>query len=592
MAFRDSLKQFGINTLGAVGETLVDLASARMAKADNQGRERGERDQADAPAGTEHPDERDSDQIADLKKLDKAKDDPRSLLWDPYALIEQLGYKDRPSQITYGTLRAIVYKLPIIQAVIQTRVNQLAAFATPSHDQYSVGFKLTLRESEKSPTKAARIWIKDMEDIIMRTGVTDNPRGRDDFEVFIRKLAWDSLVYDQMTFEMVPNRRGLPAEWYAVDAATMRLADARSMAESEDDTKAIRYVQIYDSMIINEYSQEELCFGVRNPRTDIYLHGYGVSELEMLIQAVTSLLYGWEYNQKFFSQGSAAKGILNFKGAIPEQSLQAFRRQWYAQISGVQNAWRTPIVNSEDLQWINMQGSNREMEYSAWMDFMIKVCCSMYSMDPVELNFSYGNVGQRSALKEASNKEKITESKERGLRPLMRFIARCLNQNIIWPIHSDFEFKFVGLDSATREDRAELITKRVKSIWTVDELRAEEDRPPLPDGKGEVILDSVWLQAMQAAEAQKQQEQQGGQGEQGEQGGPGGSGGEAPGGKPGEKPGGGEDEGVDFESALAQYAEENPEGEGGEEEERPGKPGGGIQGPGAQKSLKSWSITL
>jgi phage portal protein BeeE len=400
---------------------------------------------------------------------------------------------------------------------------------------------------------------------------------------------WDSLVYDQMTFEVVPNRKGQPAEWYAVDAATMRLADARSMATSYNDDTAVRYVQIYDSMIINEYTAEELCFGVRNPRTDIYLHGYGVSELEMLIQAVTALLYGFEYNTKFFSQGSAAKGILNFKGAIPEQSLQAFRRQWYAQISGVQNAWRTPIVNSEDLQWINMQGSNREMEYSAWMDFQIKTACAMFGMDPVELNFNYGNVGQRSTLSEASNKDKLTESKERGLRPLMRFLAKCINQYIIWPLHTDFEFRFVGLDSMTREDRADLNTKRVKTLWTINELRAEDDRPPLPDGKGDVILDSVWLQAMQTMQGQ----QPGGGGPPGPEGAPGGEE-TPPEGEEKKKKGKGDE--MDFESALANYAEENPEGE--EEEERgPEKGGMGIRGPGSsqgptQKSLRIWRVEL
>ena len=29
---------------------------------------------------------------------------------------------------------------------------------------------------------------------------------------------------------------------------------------------------------------------------------------------------------------------------------------------------------------------------------------------------------------------------------------------------------------------------------TVDEIRAEEDLPPLPDGEGEVILNAVWMQ--------------------------------------------------------------------------------------------------
>jgi hypothetical protein len=320
---------------------------------------------------------------------------------------------------------------------------------------------------------------------------------------------WDALTFDQGCFEIVPNRRGEPAEWYAVDASTIRLADTASTYLNEDNPQAVRYVQIYDGMIISEYNQEEMAFGVRNPHTDIRLFGYGVSEIEMLMNVVTAILFAWEYNQKNFSQGSSQKGILNFKGAIPERQLKAFRRHWYQMISGVENSFRTPITNAEDLQWISMQNSNRDMEYNSYFDFLIKVACSVFTIDPVEINFKYGNTGQRGGLQEANNKEKVTESKERGLRPLLRFLEGQLNHHIIWPLNENFEFKFVGLDAKTRDEIADLNTKLVKTIRTVDELRAEDNLPPLPEGKGECILDSTWLQF---SSAKDQAAQGGGQG--------------------------------------------------------------------------------
>ena len=47
-----------------------------------------------------------------------ATEDPKALFWDPFAVVEQLGYKDKPSSITYGTLKSMVFQTPIIQAVI------------------------------------------------------------------------------------------------------------------------------------------------------------------------------------------------------------------------------------------------------------------------------------------------------------------------------------------------------------------------------------------------------------------------------------------------------------------------------------------
>jgi HK97 family phage portal protein len=438
-------------------------------------------DRVDTPEGEPPPDE-------------PSGKSPQTLFWDPFAIVEQLGYRDRPSLITYATLKAMAWRVPVVRAIIQTRLNQIGAFCQPQRDRYHLGYRIRTRDSEHEPTPADKRWIKQMESVLQRTGVTENPRGRDSFESFIRKVMLDSLVYDQMCFEVVPDKRGRPCEWYAVDAATVRLADSASVYLHTNLDKAVRYVQIYDGMIITEYTQDEMAFCVRNPSTDIRLFGYGTSELEMMVDAVTSFLYAWEYNRRFFSQGSSAKGLINIKGALPEKQLKAFRRHWYTMISGVENAWRTPILNAEDVQWLNMQNSNREMEFSAYMDFIIKILCSIFSIDPIEVNFQYGNTGQRSAMNTPSNREKITESKERGLRPLIRFLSGVINRHIIWPTNEAFEFEFVGLDSMTREQWTDVNVKRVSNFRTIDEIRAEDDYPPLPEGKGECILNPTWVQ--------------------------------------------------------------------------------------------------
>lgn len=563
MGWQERLRNVARNLAGATGEALADFAEDGdplpfMMKADALAQPMtGDDDQDDAPGGT-HPDTAESNPVPD----ESAIVDPKTLFWDPFAIIEQLGYKERPTAISYGTLKSMVYKTPIVHAIIQTRIQQMAAFCQPSRDRYEMGFRIKVRDSHKEPTPAERKWIQQSETLIQRTGVTDNPRGRDTFERFVRKLMWDSMVYDQMAFEIVPNMRGEPAEWYAVDASTIRLADTASTYLNEDNPQAVRYVQIYDGMIISEYSQEEMAFGVRNPRTDIRLFGYGVAELEMLMNVITAILFAWEYNQKNFSQGSSQKGILNFKGAIPERQLKAFRRHWYQMISGVENAWRTPITNAEDLQWISMQNSNRDMEFNSFFDFLIKIACAIFTIDPTEINFKYGNTGQRGGMQEANNKEKVTESKERGLRPLLRFLEGQLNHHIIWPLNENFEFKFVGLDAKTRDEIADLNTKLVKTIRTVDELRAEDNLPPLPDGKGEVILDSTWLQFSSA----KDQAAQGGGMPGGGMPGMGGPDANAPGGDaaPGAD---GQGDSVDFQQLLAQQEADDQDAEDDQSEE-------------------------
>lgn len=488
MGLRDSLLSLGRDAAGIAGSALLGIADNDFWKAESKSEENNEH----APGGSQE----DSAKNAPVP-TEAATEDPKSMFWDPFSVIEQLGYKDKPSAISYGTLRAIRWKQPIINAVIKSRVEQVASFAHhPSQDRYDFGFKFHKRGDTKAPlSPAEKKWAEKMNTFMLRTGVTDNPRGRDSLKTFVQKYMLDSLTYDQGCIEIVPNAKGLPAEFYAVDSSTIRLADSASQYLDEDIDEAIRYVQIYDGMIISEYTQNELAFGVRNPSTDIKIAGYGTSELEELMVVVTSLLWAWEYNQRAFSQGSIQKGILNFKGAVPNKQLKAFRRHWYQMLSGVENAWRTPITNAEELQWIDMQNSNRDMEYNAWFDFLIKVACAMYKMDPIEVNFKYGNTGQKSSMQDTHNSEKVIESRERGLRPLLTHLSDQLNRYIIWPINEGMELSFVGLDAATKDDVANLNQKRVKSTHTVNELRAEDGEDPIEGG--DIILDPVFMQGQQ-----------------------------------------------------------------------------------------------
>jgi len=510
MGLRDSLKALGLDAAGAAFE-LAQYGINRVQdfqKADQSPKGDGEGDKSkdDTTGGGMVPSDK-----------DLAIEDPKAMFWDPFAIIEQLGFKERPTQVTYGTLRSIMFRMPVITDIIQTRLRQLEQFARPQHDRYSMGFRIKTRDTESTPKAKDKKWVKAMENLIMHTGVHDDPRQRDNFKNFILKTMKDSLIYDQLCFEIVPNRKGTPAQWYAIDASTIRIADTSSAYQKKklrDDTK---YVQIYDGMIVSEYTEDELCFGIRNPSSDIRLYGYGTAELEMIMSTITNLLYAWQYNQKFFTQGSSAKGILNFKGTVPEHQLKGFRRHWYNQLSSVENAWRTPITNADDLQWIDMQSSARDQEFVAWMDFQIKVACAAFQMNPVEINFQYGNSGQKNSLNAESNKEKVSESQVRGLRPLLTFLAENINTHILWPINENFEFEFVGLDAGTQEQTATLNKTRVTTTRTVDELRAEDDLAPLPDGLGEIILDPTWLQWAQAQQQAEQQEAMGGQGGYGQE---------------------------------------------------------------------------
>jgi hypothetical protein len=184
--------------------------------------------------------------------------------------------------------------------------------------------------------------------------------------------------------------------------------------------------------------------------------------------------------------------------------MTAFRRQWYAMVSGVANAWRTPITNAEELQWINLQLTNRDMEYSAWMDFLIKVCCARFQIAPEEVNFSYGNTGQSQAMGQAPLEEKLKASRDLGLRPLVTWFFEQLNRHFLWKLDPDYEVVPVGLDETGVEAETTLLKDQTAVYMTVDEAREQVGLEPMPDDKGKVILNPTWLQYAQGLDAAEQ----------------------------------------------------------------------------------------
>lgn len=514
MAIRDVLKDLALNVGRAAFDTIQKAASDSLSSSDDDTGAQVDNSDQDLPRSPLHmnfsEDEAKRTELVPQTKKDiqEAQNDPKSLFWDPYAVVDALGYKDRPSPLSYGTLDAMVMRMPILQAIVQTRVSQVTSFAMPQVDRYATGFRVVQRDRKAKATKASEARSQQIERWLLATGTTNHPEARDDFETFLAKLTRDSLKYDQYTFEVVPDRKGRPAEFYAVDASTIRLADTTRLFVDPEDEEVVRYVQVYDGVVVSEYTASQLCFGIRNPNASIRLQGYGTSELEMLMSTVTSLLWSWDYNQKFFSQGASTKGILNFQGQVPEKQLKAFRRHWYSMVAGIENAWRTPIMNADQgMQWIDIQKSNKDMEFSAWFDFLIKIAASIYQMDPMEINFKYGNEGQKSMF-ESNNAAKLTASRDKGLKPILRNLQRRISTHLVTKLDPDFEFEFVGLDMMSANEQADLNGKLVKTMRTIDELRALEDLPPLPNGMGDLILDPTYLQHMQAAQAQAQQEKE------------------------------------------------------------------------------------
>lgn len=471
---------------------------------------------------------------------EKSAYDQKASLADPWSYSNTMyGYKEKYSILDYAKCRQITYADPIVASVIQTRINQVAGFSRVQSDKYKMGYKIVLRDDEKEPTNADKKKIKELETFIQNCGVPENfddtpdLRRRDSFESFLRKITRDSLTFDQVNFEIVPRRDGKPYAFQAVDAATIRvIPDKKEEVEKyggntrikydptsviqpfnsqtpfkEFEPKSPKFAQVIQGAVRHVFDEWEMAFGVRNPRTDIASFGYGFSEIEMLVTTITSHMNAETYNRKFFSQGSVIKGVLTFEGAVPPDQLEAFRRQWYQQVTGVNNAWRTPIMSlgkDSKLNWTNLHSNNREMEFGKWMEYCIKTICGVFQIDPIEIGFDIsrmgaGQQGSGGGLGQGNQAERYGFSQDKGLRPLLVFLQSLINDYIVYRIDPNFEFQFVGLNVNSEKDDLDKAVQQVKAFKTVNEIRAEHDLEEIDMEKikknpGELILDPSFIQ--------------------------------------------------------------------------------------------------
>lgn len=460
-----------------------------------------------------------------LKKGNQVnKDSPQSLLIDPMSL-NGLGYQDKPLRMSLIMMRNMG-KIPVIRAITGTRIDQVCNFSQPQKDKYSTGFiirpKKQIRHGEKEEklTKAQEKRIEFLTEFILNCGGEDIDHYRhDSFENFLKKYAKDSLELDQAPIQMINTLGGDLYSFQAIDGATVRIADTYFKQVEEDYKKAHAdeyvngylpyYVQVYMNRIINYYFPWEMDLGIRNPQTDIYSNGYGRSEMEDLITTITNILNADQYNANYFKVGSNPKGILRVTGNVNQTRLEEFRLHWQSQMAGVRNAHKLPIIEADKMDFINTQGSNKDMEYSKYYEFLIKIACAVFKMDPAEINFNIPGSSEQKPIFEGSSEAKLTHSKDKGLKPFLRFIQHKV-QRLIDRVDDEYEFLFVGLEQQDEQQELQDNISKIQNFMQLNEVRRKYGLPDLSEEEGGNMILNPQLMSMQIqAKMMKQQQQQG-----------------------------------------------------------------------------------
>lgn len=431
------------------------------------------------------------------------------------------GFKDSKGVLSFSVLRRMG-DIHIVKSIVSTRVEQIMNFMDFSEDEQKEGFTIRKKKSlfstgDEKLTNEDKKKISKIVDFLEKGGWTDKWDNVDSLQEFVSKIMSDSLTLDQLAFEMVRNRMWELQKFRAVDASLIRFLDSVDPRQREGFEQyrfkghLPRYCMVWDEMILHNpitkepilYYPWELGFGIRNKTSDVRRNGYGVSELETLVNIITWILWGFSYNANFFSQGSQPKGFINIKNPnISNSTLQEFRQAWTQTMAGVSNSHRTPVINGIDLEWVDLQKlSNRDMEFNEWIKFLIIMTCSVYRIDPSELGFNFKESQQ--IFGQDGQRERLKHSREKGLKPLLIFLQGIITKYIVSELDENYEFAFTGIEVEDEEAQVKLDSEKLSSgmVSMQDIFKKYNGRDFDPDK--DIILNQVYQGMKQAEEQNK-----------------------------------------------------------------------------------------
>jgi len=441
--------------------------------------------------------------------IDEVRGPGGPMVADPFVwALSSAAYREKPSRVGYETLRYLCHRDSILSAIFFTRIGQLMPFSRPNLDEDSEmatgranGFRVRLKKGAGERQDATKQREEAMTKFIQNCSREDVPhreKHERGFASFLKKFVRDRLELDQPCGFIELDRIGSPRQFYAIDGATVRVVDPAKSQEYD-------YVQVYQGKVVTRFRDEEFMFCPENITTAMKQNGYGESEAEIAMRMVQAHLGIDETNSRQFQPGSMPKGMLTLTGAdINEQQLRSLEARYKAQVATFRGKHKLPLLpisRGGRIDFIHFPQAT-DIEFGAFLDYIVNLCSALYRIDPVEINFpnrSGGIGGGGNMINSAPEATRLTASRDKGLRTLVDFIEDCMNQELM-PVldpQGEFEFQFTGFDRQSESDRMTLDREKSSVYMTINEVREAHGMEPIEHG--DIIRDPSFMQEKQGA---------------------------------------------------------------------------------------------
>jgi hypothetical protein len=333
---------------------------------------------------------------------------------------------------------------------------------------------------------------------LMKTGDVDDRNRKDDLDKYTTKILRDILQLDQISTEIQRTRGGEVCAFWAMDTATIEVA--------LPNEEGIDYVQVINSVPFGYFSDHDMIFDCLNPRTDIEKAGYGYSLTEQCIDLITSAINTFMYNAGFFQENKLPRGILLLQGDADADEVEEIEDYIVNIMSGPPTSqWKIPIIPSgksdggaeggqRRFEWINLQGTDREMGFQAWFDLQLSGIVAVFG----ESMESLGLHSQKSQpLIGADTSPKVESTKSLILGDILGFLQKHFNQ-ILKMKDPGYDLEIVGYEKDDPKLILDTDKSEVDTYKSIDEKRAEKGLEPFNQKWSQVPLSPQVTQMVMA----------------------------------------------------------------------------------------------
>jgi hypothetical protein len=402
-------------------------------------------------------------------------------------------------QISYKILRAVSQKAWILNICILNVIRKVRPYLKIATSENQRGFRVKKKDTDKM-TEAEQERAKELSQFFMKTGNVEDRERKDDLDKYTTKILRDIFQLDQISTEIQRTRDGEVCAFWAMDTATIEVALPN---EAEID-----YVQVINNIPYGYFSDQDMIFDCMSPRTDIEKAGYGYSLVEQAIDLITSAINTFMYNSGFFQENKLPRGILLLQGDANTNEVEEIEDYIVNIMSGPPTSqWRVPIIptgkpdgmgqGERRFEWVNLQGTNKEMEFQAWFDLQLSGIVALFG----ESMESLGLHSQKSQpLIGTDTSPKVESTKSLVLGDILGFLQKHFNQILEFK-DPEYELEIVGYERADPRLTVDIDKEEVGTWKSIDEKRIEKGEEPYNKPWSKIPLNPYVIQLLNQDQA-------------------------------------------------------------------------------------------